>query len=102
MFKIATIGDRQSVYGFSASGIEIFPVYTAEEGRQTLIDKSEKDYGIIFVTEAVAEKSGDIIEKYKNSVAPAIVLIPGASGNTGEGMNNVLKSIERAVGSQID
>jgi V/A-type H+-transporting ATPase subunit F len=32
---------------------------------------------------------------------PAIIPIPGVSANTGMGMRNVKKSVERAVGSDI-
>lgn len=102
MYKIAAIGDKESIYGFAPVGIEIFPVYTADEGRQTLMNLAKLNYGVIFVTEALAEISEDIIEKYSKSTTPAIILIPGVTGNTGKGMSSVMKSIERAVGSQID
>lgn len=102
MYKIAAIGDKESIYGFSSVGVEVFDVYSAEEGRQTLLKLSEKNYAIIFITEALGKDCEDIIEKYAKSVSPNIVLIPGVTGNTGKGMSGVMKSIERAVGSQID
>ena len=33
--------------------------------------------------------------------SPAVILIPGISGNTGDGLNAVKKSVEQAVGSDI-
>lgn len=102
MYKLAVIGDRESVYGFSSIGMEIFPVFGAEEEKSTLLKLVKEDYAVIFVTEAVAENTEDIIEKYSKNTVPAIILIPGVNGNTGKGMSSVLKSIERAVGSQID
>ncbi len=102
MYKIAVIGDRESVYGFSSIGMEIHPAFTPEEGRAILQKLAEEDYAVIFITEALAENAEDIIEKYSKSTVPAIILIPGVNGNTGQGMSSVLKSIERAVGSQID
>jgi V/A-type H+-transporting ATPase subunit F len=34
-------------------------------------------------------------------ISPAIILIPGVSGNTGEGVKGVKGSVEQAVGSDI-
>ena len=101
MYKIAVIGDRESVYGFSSLGIDIYPAYTGDEAEK-LIDKLAKEnYAVIYITEALAKQASATIEKYIREITPAIILIPGVSGNTGEGMSSVLRSIERAVGSQI-
>ena len=43
----------------------------------------------------------DDIEHYRDMPLPAIIPIPGISGNTGVGMKNVSVSVERAVGSDI-
>ena len=39
--------------------------------------------GIIYITEALAAECKQIIEKYQEQVLPAIIQIPGISGNTG-------------------
>ena len=36
MYKIAVLGDRDSIYGFAALGLEIFPVQDKEAGARTL------------------------------------------------------------------
>jgi V/A-type H+-transporting ATPase subunit F len=41
------------------------------------------------------------IDKYRSSRLPAIILIPGVTGNTGEGMRSLHESVEKAVGSDI-
>ena len=41
------------------------------------------------------------IEKYASSVTPAVILIPGAGGCKGLGMNALNAAVERAVGSNI-
>ena len=101
MYKIAVIGDRESVYGFSSLGIDIYPAYSGDEAKSLISKLAEDNYAVIYITEALAKDASEIIEKYSRVITPAIILNPGVSGNTGEGMSSVMKSIERAVGSQI-
>ncbi len=101
MYKIAVIGDRESVYGFSSLGIDIYPAYSGDEAKSLIKKLAEDKYAVIYITEALAKDVSEVIEKYSREITPAIILIPGVSGNTGEGMSSVMKSIERAVGSQI-
>lgn len=101
MYKIAVVGDRESVYGFSSLGIDIYPAYSGDEAKVLIKKLAEDNYAVIYITEALAKDASEIIEKYSREITPAIILIPGVSGNTGEGMSSVMKSIERAVGSQI-
>ena len=42
-----------------------------------------------------------MLSEYEESVFPAIIEIPGVSGNTGAGIAGVKKSVEKAVGSDI-
>ena len=53
------------------------------------------------VAESVAAQLGEEIEKYREQTFPAIIQIPGVSGNTGAGVENVKKTVEQAVGSDI-
>ena len=41
------------------------------------------------------------IQKTNDNPIPAVILIPGISGNTGKGIANVKKAVEKAVGSDI-
>lgn len=101
MYKIAVLGDYDSVYGFATLGVDIFPVKTREEAGETLRRLALGKYGIIYITEVLAEQLKNDIEKYQDRVVPAIIQIPGVSGNTGAGVENIKKSVEQAVGSDI-
>ena len=61
----------------------------------------EEDYGIIYITEAAAAEVSDELEMYREKTLPAIIQIPGVSGNTGAGVEGVKKTVEQAVGSDI-
>ena len=100
MDKIAVIGDYDSIYGFQTLGLSICPVRDAEEGKEKLRQLA-LECGIIYITEALAAELPEEIERYKEQVMPAIIQIPGVSGNTGAGVEGVKKTVEQAVGSDI-
>ena len=54
MYKIAVIGDYDSIYGFATLGLSICPVKTREDARKKLKQLADGQYGIIYITEAVA------------------------------------------------
>lgn len=95
------MGAYDSIYGFAALGLDTFPVKTQEEGIHTLRRLAAGDYAVIYITEALAAELKEEIEKYREQQLPAIIQIPGVSGNTGEGITGVKKSVEQAVGSDI-
>ncbi|WP_122644765.1 V-type ATP synthase subunit F [Luxibacter massiliensis] len=101
MYKIAVIGDYDSIYGFATLGLSICPVRSREEARDKLRQLAAGKYGIIYITEAVAAELTEVIEEYKEQTLPAIIQIPGVSGNTGAGVEGVKKTVEQAVGSDI-
>lgn len=101
MYKIAVIGDYGSIYGFATLGLSICPVKTREEAKNKLKQLAEGKYGIIYITEAVPAEIKEEIEKYQEQTLPAIIQIPGVSGNTGAGVDGVKKTVEQAVGSDI-
>ena len=101
MYKIAVMGDYDSIYGFSALGLDTYPVPGEEEPDKLLRRLAEGNYGVIYITEALAAKLGEEIARYEGSVMPIIVPIPGVFGNTGQGIEQVKKSVEQAVGSDI-
>ena len=85
----------------SPLGLSICPVRDREEIREKLRSLAEEEYGIIYITEAAAAEVEDELEKYREKTLPAIIRIPGVSGNTGAGVEGVKKTVEQAVGSDI-
>ena len=101
MYKIAVVGDYDSIFGFAALGLDTFPVSSRKEAEEKLEALAGNQYGIIYITEDVAAECEKVIEKFKEQLLPAVILIPGVSGNTGNGVLGVKKSVEQAVGSDI-
>lgn len=101
MYKIAVLGDRESVSGFSCIGIEAFTVTDKVGASKKLKELASDNYAVIFITEALAQEISEEIEKYSDTMLPAVILIPGVSGNTAKGMEELYRRIEKAVGSQL-
>ena len=95
------MGDRDSIYGFAALGLDTFPVTDQAEASKKLRQLAEGEYAVVYITEALAAQIQAEIDRYRLAPLPAIIPIPGVSGNTGMGILNVKKSVEQAVGSDI-
>ena len=101
MYRIAVIGDPDSVLGFKALGLEVCPAEDVEQARQAIHRMVKENYAILYLTEQLAAQLQSEIARYQDALTPAIILIPGVSGNTGQGILAVKKSVEQAVGSDI-
>ncbi len=101
MYKVAVIGDYDSIYGFAALGLTTFPADDAPSGAAALKHAASGEYAVVYMTESLAAKLQEQIDEYRERLSPAVILIPGVSGNTGEGIARVKKSVEQAVGSDI-
>ena len=101
MYKVAVLGDKESILGFSAIGIDIFPVYDANEAIKTLRELEKDNYGIIYITEKLSLDIKDEIESYRPKIIPAIITIPGNSGSLNIGINRIREFAKKAVGIDI-
>ena len=101
MYKIAVLGDTDSVLGFKALGLDVFPVDSVGEARRTLHRLAKESYAIVYLTEQLAVHMDEDLARYKDDLTPAVILIPGKEGSLGVGMANVKRAVERAVGADI-
>lgn len=101
MYKIAVVGDKDSVLAFKAIGVEVFPVIETEEARKTIDRLASNNYAVIFVTEQVAKDLDETIERYNRALLPAIILIPSNQGSLNIGLQRIKDNVEKAVGVNI-
>lgn len=101
MYKIAVIGDKDSILGFKVLGVHVFSVIDARDARKILDRIAKQEYGIIFITEELAKDIPDTIQRYNHEVVPAIILIPSNKGSLHIGLDNIDKNVEKAIGSNI-
>ena len=101
MYKIGIIGDTESTLGFLAVGFTVRNATTGEEAAKQLSKLASEGYAIVYITEDLAEKIPEAMEKYKDTPIPAVIMIPGKTGSSGLGLMNIRRSAERAVGADI-
>ena len=101
-YKTAIIGRHNTILGFKALGIDVYPVLNLTEAKAA-VDKiqKQKDYAVVFISEELVEDLKKELEIWKNTTLPAVVAIPSQRGTTGYGLRNLKNIIERAVGSDI-
>lgn len=101
MFKIAVVGDKDSILAFKALGVDVFTVFDGDEARKTVDTLARDNYGIIFITEQIASLIPDTIERYDKEIIPAVILIPSNQGTLNIGIDRINRNVEKAVGSNI-
>ena len=101
-YKIAILGNKDSILGFKNLGLESFSLDQAEKPEEELKNVLDnKEYGLVFITEDWHKKYAEMLSDYKNRALPAIITIPSSKGSTGESMKEIKKIVEQAVGSDI-
>ena len=101
MYKIGVIGDRQSIEGFAALNIDVFPATREAEIKHCINQLAKSDYAVIFITEQAASLAEETISKYQTQPFPAIIPIPDNQGSRGLGEKTLRQNVEKAVGMDI-
>lgn len=102
MYKIAVIGDKESIFGFSAIGMDIYPAYEEDEIKSLIPKLIEENYAIIYITENVSIKAEKYLEKLQKNKIPAIITIPSNTGSLNYGENRIKEMVQKAVGIEIN
>ena len=100
--NIAVIGDAETIKGFSAIGLDIFPCDDSEQAAHLLRNIADGDnYAIIYLTEEVYNSVEKDRARYEERLTPAIIPIPGVRGSLKTGRSRLSSFVEKAVGSDI-
>ena len=99
--KIGVIGDKESVLAFKMLGFSVYFASEANETRRLIDQLADEEYGVIYLTEQLAELVPDTIRRYDAKMKPAIILIPNHEGSRGIGKRRVQENVEKAVGQNV-
>lgn len=101
MYKVAVVGEKDSILGFKAVGVTTYPVTDGEEAASALQKIVREKVAIVCITEAVAQLILPQIAELNKRQVPAVVLIPNNQGTLGLGMQQIKRNAERAIGADI-
>ena len=101
MYKIAVIGDKDSILGFKTLGVATFPVVDAQAALSVLKQASREEYAVLFITEELAQHLEDPIAELNKRFLPVVVPIPNNKGTLGIGISKIKESVEKAIGADI-
>ena len=99
-YRIAVIGDWESVMGFRALGLDAYPVTSVEEAKEKVRELAKSDCAVIYLTETLGKDMEDVLSRYKDELTPAIILIPGREGSK-IGRAHVLTPVTTGAGSRM-
>ncbi|HEA47162.1 MAG TPA: V-type ATP synthase subunit F [bacterium] len=98
--KIAIIGEKDAILGFSALGIETYPVTDAKEAGERLKNLTQnRDYATIYLTESLSSQIKELITELSDF--SNIVVIPGRGESLGLARERLKKISEKALGTDV-
>lgn len=100
-YKIAVVGNRDAILPFRLIGFQTYPVAEPQEAVNTLRKLSREKFGIIYLTEDIAQAIPETVAYYDQQLTPALILIPTHRGTTGLGRQRIRDNVEKAVGQDI-
>lgn len=99
--NIAIIGKKEAIFGFKALGLKVFPVKDAQEAQEKLLEISEDDFAIVFITESLGKEIYNTVAWVNEQTFPAVTIIPEPSGATGFASKVIRDAMLRAVGTDV-
>ncbi|MDR0936398.1 MAG: V-type ATP synthase subunit F [Oscillospiraceae bacterium] len=102
-YKIAILGDKDSVTAFKALGLHCVAAENAQEAKRELraLSAAEEKFAIIYITEQLAQDIPEEVAAYREIAVPALILIPSKAGSLGLGSAALTQSAERAAGVKL-
>ena len=100
--RVAVLGDSESIKGFAAIGLDVFPCDAGADAAGMCRQLAEGgEYAVMLMTEDLFVA----LEKERNRLAqgvwPAVIPLPGVASDTGVGVARLRSFVEKAVGSDI-
>ena len=102
-YKISILGSEEVVKGFKILGLEILTPLDEAAAQEILLKlKNEGRCGVLIITEDWAQRLDKFLqEEFAKLSLPALVVVPGLAGSSGQALLQLKRIVEQAVGSDI-
>ena len=70
MYKVAVIGDKDSILAFKALGVEVYTAIDGSDAEKNIKELAKENFGVIFITEDLAKEIPSTIDKYRQEILP--------------------------------
>ena len=101
MYKIALIGNRDTIIGFKLLGVSLFPTTKKDEAVEILDKLVKEEYAAIFITEDIASQIFEEIKKLQETSFSSLTIIPNKLEKKYIGLKILRRNIEKAIGTDI-
>jgi V/A-type H+-transporting ATPase subunit F len=101
MYKIALVGNRDTIIGFKLLGVSLFPITSKDEAVEVLNKLVKEEYATIFVTEDIAGQIVEEIESLQKISFASITTMPAKLEKKHLGLKILRRNIEKAIGTDI-
>ena len=101
MSNLALIGNKEVIIGFQLMGFKLFPSNDSDEALSALENCLKENYAVVFVTNEIAQKILNDIEKYQKKSSMSICILPNRSKETDLSLKLLRRNVEKAVGTDI-
>ncbi len=98
---IAVIGTWESIYGFGALGMQLYPAENPADAAEQFQTCCGKKVPLIYITEQYMQTLEQEIAAKEEQAFPIIIPIPGQSGNAGIGVARIREGVVQAIGADI-
>lgn len=103
-FKVAVVGDLDTVIGFALAGVRITHVHTQKEETLSKLNElfARDDVGLVLITHPIAEELGEGFKQVlkRKGVFPVVLRIPDRTGYVPE-VDELRELIKRTVGAEV-
>lgn len=101
MYKLAIVGDSDSILAFQALGFDAY--VTQPNNAPEVLNHQVRSgkYAVIFISETLAETLSDMLKDLQKTVLPVISILPTGRERKQVGLNRMREICIRATGTDV-